>query len=39
MNYLVHTDPYDHSDRGLLILAILAGITLIVFLANKYFNN
>jgi hypothetical protein len=36
MNYLVHTDPYDHSDRGLLILAIFTGITLIVFLVKKY---
>jgi len=27
---------YDHSDRGLLILAIFAGITLAVYLVNKY---
>jgi hypothetical protein len=27
---------YDYSDRGLLILAICAGIALIVSLANKY---
>jgi hypothetical protein len=35
MNYLVHTDPYDHSDRGLLILAILAGITIIIWYFKK----
>lgn len=27
---------YDHSDRGLLIFAICAGITLTVCLVNKY---
>jgi len=27
---------YDYSDRGLLILAICAGITLTVYLAKKY---
>ena len=36
MNSLTHLGDYDHSDRGLLILAILAGITLTVYLANKY---
>jgi len=35
MNYLVHTDPYDHSDRGLLIFAILAGIAVITWYFKK----
>jgi hypothetical protein len=30
---------YDHSDRGLLILAVSAGITLVIYLVNKIFNN
>jgi len=36
MNSLTHYGDYDHSDRGLLILAILAGIALIVSLVNKH---
>jgi len=36
MNSLIHLGDYDHSDRGLLILAILAGMALTVSLANKY---
>jgi hypothetical protein len=31
MNSLTHYGDYDHSDRGLLILAILAGITIIAW--------
>jgi hypothetical protein len=38
MNSLTHYGDYDHSDRGLLILAILAGIALIVSLVNKHFK-
>jgi hypothetical protein len=34
---------YDHSDRGLLILVIFAGISILVILVNKklqqYFKN
>ena len=37
MNSLTHFETYDHSNRMLLILAISAGITLIVYLINKYF--
>jgi len=36
MNSLIHLGDYDHSDRGLLILAICAGIALTAYLANKY---
>jgi len=36
MNTLIHYGDYDHSDRGLLIVAILAGITIIVSLVNKH---
>jgi len=36
MNSLTHYGDYDHSNRGLLILAILAGIALIVSLVNKH---
>jgi hypothetical protein len=35
MNSLTHYGSYDHSDRMLLILAIAAGITLIVFFINE----
>ena len=30
---------YDHSDRGLLILAIIAGIVLIGFILKRYLKN
>ena len=30
---------YDHSDRGLLILAIIAGIVLIGFMLKRYLKN
>ena len=30
---------YDHSDRGLLILAVIAGIVLIGFILKRYFKN
>jgi hypothetical protein len=35
-NWIGCWGDYDHSDRGLLILAISAGITLAVYLVNKY---
>lgn len=35
MNSLTHYGSYDHSDRALLILAISAGITLIIFFINE----
>jgi hypothetical protein len=38
MNSLTHFRTYDHSNRMLLILAIAAGITLIVYLINRYFD-
>jgi hypothetical protein len=36
MNSLTHYGDYDHSDRGLLILAIFSGITLVIYLINRY---
>jgi hypothetical protein len=36
MNSLTHYGDYDHSDRGLLIVAILTGITIILSLVNKH---
>jgi len=38
MNTLIHYGNYDHSDRGLLIVAILAGIAIILSLVNKHFK-
>ena len=35
MNTLIHYGDYDHSDRGLLILAILAGVTIILWYLKK----
>jgi hypothetical protein len=30
---------YDHSDRGLLILAVISGIVLTGFILKRYFKN
>ena len=38
MNSPTHYGTYDHSNRMLLILAISAGITLIIYLINRYFD-
>jgi len=38
MNSLTHYGDYDHSNRGLLIVAILAGIAIILSLVNKHFK-
>jgi hypothetical protein len=35
MNRLTHLGDYDHSDRGLLILAICAGIAIIFWYFKK----
>ena len=39
MNSLTHFGTYDHSDRMFIILAVSAGITLVVYLVNKYMNQ
>ncbi len=38
MNLAQHFGTYDHSDRNLLILAVILGICLAVYFANKFFK-
>jgi len=35
MTYLVHTDPSDHSDRGLLVFVIFAILVITIHCLKK----